>query len=256
MTAESPIVKLKNIVKRLRGPGGCPWDIKQTPESITPHIIEEAYELVDAIESKDDSSIIDELSDQLLHVVMISEMMDEKKAFNFNDVTEHCSKKMIHRHPHIFSNTIAKTVSEVEKNWEQLKAQERNNQSKSLMDLIPSNLPALMHAEKIQKKAANVGFDWPDINGVKEKLIEECRELAQATSEKNIKEEIGDILFTITNICRKHGYSAETLLQEANKKFKSRFKKLEIISKQNNSTLAEASLETLEIFWDQSKKIK
>ena len=256
MTAETPIERLKNIVKRLRGPGGCPWDIKQTPQSITPHIIEEAYELVDAIESKDDSSIIDELSDQLLHVVMISEMMAEKNAFNFNDVTNHCSKKMIHRHPHIFSNTKADTVSEVEKNWEELKAQEKNNASKSLMDQIPGNLPALMHAEKIQKKAANVGFDWPDINGVKEKLAEECKELIDAKSEKNIKEEIGDILFTITNICRKHGYSAETLLQDANKKFKDRFKKLEIISQQHNTTLKNTSLENLEIFWDQAKKIK
>ena len=252
--AHSNIEKLKNIVAKLRAPNGCPWDIKQTPKSIAPHIIEEAYELVDAIESDEDNRIIDELSDQLLHVVMISQMMSEKKRFTFEDIVNHCCEKMIRRHPHIFSNKSASTIDEVNNLWEEIKTKESNG-SKHIMASIPNGFPALLHAHKIQKKAAALGFDWPDVSGTKEKLIEECQELLAAKTTTNINEEIGDILFTIANICRKLNKSAEDLLQKANKKFKNRFNTLEDITHSNNKRLIDLNLTQLDAYWDQAKKL-
>ncbi len=249
----SPIEALKNIVKRLRAPDGCPWDIEQTPQTLTRHIIEEAYELVDAIEQNETNHIMDELSDQLLHVVMISEMMKESNKFTFDDVANHCVNKMIRRHPHVFGSTAAKTTSDVEKNWEQIKASEKSNNG--TLDGIPQNMPALMVAEKIQKRAASVGFDWPDESGPINKLKEEYQELIEAETKSEINEEIGDILFTIVNICRKHNVSAEILLKKANQKFKDRFVKCETIAKLHKTPLETLSIEELEVIWDQAKKL-
>ena len=156
--SDTPIEKLKKIIARLRAPGGCPWDIKQTPQTITPHIIEEAYELVDAIESKNNERIIDELSDQLLHVVMISQILSESKAFTFDDVANHCAEKMIRRHPHVFGNKTAKTESDVNDHWETIKRIEHNGDTTSILENIPNHFPALLHAHKIQKKSSQCGI--------------------------------------------------------------------------------------------------
>ena len=252
--SDTPIDALKAIVKQLRAPGGCPWDIEQTPQSISPHIIEEAYELVEAIDSHDNQRIIDELSDQLLHVVMIAEIIHESGGFNFDDVANHCSKKMIDRHPHVFGTETAKTSTDVENQWELRKAKQSPNEH--MLDDIPNQLPALMHAQKLQKKVASIGFDWPSIDGALEKLNEECQELIQAPTTDNMNEEIGDILFSIVNICRKLDTSAEQLLQHANKKFKTRFKRCETIARQHNKALNECTPEELDLFWDQAKKIQ
>lgn len=250
----SPIEKLKGIVQQLRGTNGCPWDIEQTPKTITPHIIEEAYELVEAIESENPKNILDELSDQLLHVVMIAEMIHETGEFSFDDVANHCSEKMIRRHPHVFGNDSVSSSDAVNKKWEEIKSKEKPDQS--IVDGIPKHLPALLHAHKIQRKVAHVGFDWPNINGPIQKLTEECEELIKAISNENIDEEIGDILFTIVNICRKSNKSAEDLLQKANKKFKERFKQCEIIAKKHNKAIHELNLTELELLWDQAKKLQ
>ncbi len=250
----SPIEKLKGIVKRLRAPDGCPWDIEQTPKTITPHIIEEAYELVEAIESDNNDSIIDELSDQLLHVVMISEMINESGGFSFDDVAKHCSDKMIRRHPHVFGEDSIKTTGEVNKKWEEIKSKEKPNES--IVDGIPKHLPALLHAHKIQRKVAQVGFDWPDLNGPIEKLVEECQELVEAISNDHMDEEIGDILFTIVNICRKCNKNAEELLQQANQKFKDRFKVCETIAKTHKTPMKDLNIKELEMLWDQAKKLQ
>ena len=250
----NPIDELKQIVKRLRAPGGCPWDIEQTPQSITPHIIEEAYELVDAIESENNDNIIDELSDQLLHVVMISEMIHENGGFNFDDVAAHCSNKMIRRHPHVFGDDSAANSGEVIKKWEEIKAKEKPNDS--IISDIPNHFPALLHAQKIQKKVAQVGFDWPDLEGPIDKLTEECQELIAAISNEDVDEEIGDILFTIVNICRKLDKSAENLLQNANKKFKSRFETLEMIARTHQTPLKDLNITELEMLWDHAKKLQ
>ena len=251
---ELPIDRLRTIVKRLRAPDGCPWDIEQTPQSITPHIIEEAYELVEAIENNDIENIKDELSDQLLHVVMIAEMISETGEFNFDDVATHCAEKMIRRHPHVFGTKKVKNTAEVNKKWEEIKSKESPDQS--IVDGIPMHLPALLHAQKIQRKVAQIGFDWPDLNGPIEKLTEECQELISAVSSDHVDEEIGDILFTIVNICRKLNKSAEELLQSANKKFKTRFKACEMIAEKHKKPLRELSIEELEMLWDQAKKIQ
>lgn len=250
----SPIERLKSIVRRLRAPNGCPWDIAQTPQTIAPHIIEEAYELVEAIESNNPKNILDELSDQLLHVVMIAEMIHETGGFCFDDVASHCSEKMIRRHPHVFGTANHSSIEEVNKKWEEIKAKEHPTQS--VVDGIPKHLPALLYAHKLQRKVAHVGFDWPDLNGPIEKLTEECQELINAISNENIDEEIGDILFTIVNICRKSNKSAENLLQNANKKFKERFKQCEMLSKHHNKSIHELSLTELESLWDQAKKLE
>ena len=249
-----PIDNLKQIVKRLRAPGGCPWDIEQTPKTITPHIIEEAYELVDAIESENNNNILDELSDQLLHVVMISEMIHENGGFNFDDVAAHCSNKMIRRHPHVFGDDSASDSGEVIKKWEEIKAKEKPNHS--VISDIPNHFPALLHAQKIQKKVAQVGFDWPDLDGPIDKLTEECQELIAAISNEDVDEEIGDILFTIVNICRKLDKSAENLLQNANKKFKARFETLEMIATTHQTPLKKLNITELEILWDHAKKLQ
>ena len=250
-----PINQLRDIVAQLRAPGGCPWDIEQTPKSISPHIIEEAYELVDAIESNDMEKIKDELSDKLLHVVMLAEMISETGAFDFDDVATHCSEKMIRRHPHVFGSSTAETTNKVNKQWEEIKLNETTDKS-DLLDNVPNNFPALLHAHKIQKKVATVGFDWPDVSGAIDKLIEECHELAAATTESDRDEEIGDILFTLVNICRKQGRSAEDLLQATNKKFKERFKLLESIINSKNENIQALPIETLELYWDQAKKLQ
>ena len=248
----SAIDALKKIVHQLRT--RCPWDMEQTPKSIAPHIIEEAYELVDAIESDEPTKIIDELSDQLLHVVMIAEMMSETGAFDFEDVANHCTKKMIRRHPHVFGNDSAKTAHEVNRKWEEIKAKETPKES--IVDGIPTHLPALLHAQKIQRTVAQVGFDWPNITGPIEKLTEECQELLTAINNDHIDEEIGDILFTIVNICRKSNKSAEDLLQRANQKFKQRFKLCEILAKNHGTPINNLSLKKLESLWDQAKKLQ
>lgn len=253
---QSPLRKLKDIVKQLRAPGGCPWDNKQTPQSITPHIIEEAYELVDAIQSNDLDKIKDELSDVLLHVVMLTEMIQEKNGFSFDDVADHCSEKMIRRHPHVFGNKHAKNETEVWDHWESIKSKETKGES--ILNSIPDGLPALLKAHKIQKKVARIGFDWPDKNGPIEKLFEECKELANAIKsniDSDIDDEIGDILFAIVNILRKNNKSSEELLQLSNKKFTKRFKTLEQLLKHHKKDLSKCNLDELNTFWDQAKKL-
>jgi len=249
---DSPIDRLRAIVNQLRSPGGCPWDIAQTPESITPHIIEEAYELVEAIKTNDNSLIIDELSDQLLHVVMISEMIQERGGFNFDDVARHCSEKMIQRHPHVFGNDTISTSEEVNLAWEKNKA--KQSLHNSIVDGIPNQLPALLYAQKLQKKAASVGFDWPSIKEPIKKLAEECKEFSEAASNTHQAEEMGDILFTIVNICRKLQLNAEDLLRNANHKFKSRFKQCETIAKKHHRQLSDYSETERDALWDHAKK--
>lgn len=250
----TPIEELKKIVHTLRSPGGCPWDIKQTPQTLTPHIIEEAYEIVDAIESNDSEKIKDELSDSLLHIVMLAEILSETTNVTFNEIADHCCKKMIRRHPHVFGDSTAKNAKDVNKQWEELKIKEQT--SDDIFSNIPNHFPALLHAQKIQKKVGYLGFDWPSADGAIDKLIEECHELKSATTQEHIDEELGDVLFSLVNVCRKLNLSAEETLQKANKKFKRRFNKLQEIMNQHNKTFDETSLDDLETFWNQAKALE
>ena len=247
-----PIEQLVNIVSQLRGPGGCPWDIEQTLTSLTPCIIEEAYELVDALESGNIDHIIEECGDVLLQVVMISCIANETNLFDLGNVATCVREKMIDRHPHVFGNKSIDTVDDVMVQWESIKDQK--DKSVNVMDKIPA-LPALLKAEKIQKKASKQGFDWPDSEGAIDKVYEEFSELKDALKtldQLDIEEEIGDLLFAMVNVCRKTNINAEEALRKANNKFISRYNLMADLDPNFlNLTLAEK-----ETLWQQAKKIR
>jgi MazG family protein len=248
------ISKLYDIVKKLRAPEGCPWDKEQTFDSLTPHVIEEAYELVDALQSGDKNELIEELGDVLLHVVMIATMAEENQLFLFSDVLSQICTKMIHRHPHVFGDKKVNSVDEVWQQWEQLKTQEKEDQL--TMDTIPKQLPALAKAYKIQKRASRLGFDWPDITGTLDKVKEEIAELEEAIASKNkqlTQEEAGDLLFAFTNTLRKLEIDPEAALQCANKKFQDRFNHIEIALKDENKQFQDESLDELTQRWETAK---
>ena len=245
--------KLTDIVTKLRGPGGCPWDQEQTFKSLKPHIIEESYELVDAIDQSDMTLIKEELGDVLLHVVMLSKMAEEFNEFCLADVIENVCQKMIERHPHVFANTSVKNSDEVKKNWELIK---QKGKTKSMMSGIAKSLPSLKQAYDIQKKAASVGFDWPDVKGPLDKIHEEAIELKKEVQLKSdcIEEEAGDLLFAMVNLYRKLGLDAEECLRQANKKFMNRFEKMTAIAKEKKQIFSDLSLAEKELLWTECKK--
>jgi tetrapyrrole methylase family protein / MazG family protein len=244
--------KFVDLVKKLRSPQGCPWDREQTFESLTPYIIEEAYELVSAINQKCFKGMEEELGDILLHVVMISNMAEETGEFKLEDVINNISEKMIRRHPHVFSNTEVNSVKDVLTNWDEIKKIEKK--TKRILDKVPKYYPALLKAEKIQQEVAKVGFDWPDIKGPIAKVFEEAKELRKVVNEtpldkKQLKMEYGDLLFSIVNVGRKLGINPEESLQLSNQKFTKRFNKIEPQIKESNNH----TLESLDKLWEQAK---
>lgn len=254
--SSSQIERLKQIVAQLRAPGGCPWDQKQTMQSITPHIIEEAYELVDAIQDQNNTDIQEELGDVLLHITMLCQMAAEKNEFNFEDVAKESADKMVRRHPHVFGDKTADTVEEVWENWDSIK--EKEKEDKRLFDNIPKSLPALLQAHKLQKKAARVGFDWPDMEGpiakIKEELGEFEAELKQdKVDETRLHEEFGDLLFSIVNVGRKLGINAEESLRDCNLRFWDRFYLMEDKANAVHKPLDKLSLEEMDGFWEDAK---
>ncbi len=224
MTHRDAIEALISIVGTLRAPGGCPWDREQTWQSLMPYIIEEAYELRDAMSAESPEMLREELGDVLLHVVMLSAMASEKNWFSFEDVAREVSQKMIRRHPHVFGDTEATTSDVVLKNWDAIKKTEKKQNTAFGAD-IPTALPGLMSAQKLQSKAARMGFDWPDSAGAFGKLKEEIgeTEVAMATgTAAELAEELGDVLFSAVNVCRKANLDAEIVLHAANQKFMKR----------------------------------
>lgn len=239
------IAPLLEIMQRLRDPKtGCEWDAAQTFETIAPYTIEEAYEVADAIQRQDMDALKDELGDLLLQVVFHSQIAADQRQFAFDDVVDAICKKMIRRHPHIFSDGDSP-------DWEQIKAQERAETGKSsALDGVALALPALLRAQKIQKRAARVGFDWPDKAPVKAKLLEELEEVEQANTPEHIHEEIGDLMFSAVNLSRHYGVDAEQALADATQKFIKRFNKIE-----DNITndMKEMSIDELEEKWQKAK---
>lgn len=257
---EKSIVELVEIMKKLRSPDGCPWDREQTYSSLERYIIEEAYEVVEAIESGDPEHIKDELGDLLLQVVFQAQIARENDDFNIIDVIEGVSEKMIRRHPHVFSDTTVESVDEVMVNWESIKDEEKKEsleESKLIMDNLSREQPALIQAEEIQNRAADVGFDWPEITGVIAKIEEEffeTREALEAGNSGMLEEEIGDLLFSVVNLSRFCDINAETALYKTVLKFKQRFKLMEKYAKDENLRLDDnLSLERLESFWERAK---
>ena len=255
-TNTSPLQRLLQVMSRLRDKDhGCPWDIKQTYDTIAPFTIEEAYEVLDSIQRNDFPGLKDELGDLLFQVVFLSQLASEDGKFDFNQVAHHITEKMISRHPHVFSKREYLSEIEQNKNWEDIKESERevNKNSPSSLSEVALALPALMRAQKLQKRASRKGFDWDEINQVFEKLKEEIDELQTALDSKNadnIKEEIGDLLFTCVNIARHAGFDAEEALREGNDKFISRFSKVEHAAEAKGINIQELSSKELEELWN------
>ncbi|MDD6174201.1 MAG: nucleoside triphosphate pyrophosphohydrolase [Firmicutes bacterium] len=251
------IEDLRQIMQILRAPGGCPWDAEQTHESIRKNMIEEAYEAADAIDSGDKAALQEELGDVLMQVVFHAQMEEEAGVFTLDDVADGVCKKLVYRHPHVFGNVQADTSAQVLKNWEALKLVEKSQKSETeSMQSIPRILPALLRAEKVQKKAARVGFDWNDAAGTFEKIAEETEELRRASesgAQEQMEEELGDLLFSVVNTARFLHVDPEQALTGASDKFIRRFSVMEQTAAAENMKLSEASAEQLEAFWNRAK---
>jgi len=259
------IEQLLAIMTRLRNPdGGCPWDVEQTFSTIAPHTIEEAYEVADAIAEDDMPALKDELGDLLFQVVFHAEMASERGEFNFDDVVANVSAKMIRRHPHVFGETSIDSAEAQTHAWEDIKAEERmgkargkiNDDDSALAGVI-SALPALVRAQKLQKRAARVGFDWPDAQQVLDKIDEEIEEIkAEMTDNPDparLEDEVGDLLFVCTNLARKLGLEAETALRQGNSKFERRFRHMEAAAKAKGLEFSSLELAEMEKLWVQAK---
>lgn len=247
-----------HLIKQLRAPGGCPWDIEQTFQSLRPHVIEEAYELYDALSHDNPASLKEELGDVLLHVVMISTIAEEKDIFSITDVINDIHSKMVFRHPHVFGNTTVTSSDDVKKNWDTLKSQEKPQEG--TMDSIPASLPSLLQSFKIQKRAAKQGFDWPSSSDEPfHKIIEEIHEFKEAIKTQNKEQatlEAGDILFSLVNFLRKHNINPEFALKESNEKFLKRYRSMEEQAKHQDLSFKELPLEEKEILWKQAKNLE
>ena len=259
--------RLVEIMATLRGPNGCPWDKQQDFNSLKPMLVEEVYEVLEAVENGDFDGISEELGDLLLHVVFHAYLGKEAGKFDINTVIDKICEKLVRRHPHVFGTESASTADEVIKNWEAIKAQEkaqklkdRTPEQRSLLEGIPSKLPAIHEAHQISSRAARVGFDWPDIEGIFDKLQEEVRELKEVISTRDdesrrerLEDEIGDMLFVIVNIARYLKIDSESALKRANRKFKSRFQYMESELARQGKSLEQTSLEEMEALWQKAK---
>jgi MazG family protein len=279
-----------SIMARLRAPGGCPWDREQTFDSIKPFTLEETYEVLEAIDNRDWDELKSELGDLLLQVLFYAEMAKEDGRFGIDDVLERLSNKLVARHPHVFGDMKAETSSDVLRNWQALKAEEKRKQAgngaephaHSVLAGVSSAVPALLEAYKLSSRAAHVGFDWPDINGLFDKLAEETRELREelksfpapgprpahrgvASShggaivpdeqlKARLEDEVGDMLFVLVNIARYLSLDPESALRKTNRKFKGRFQYLEAEMQRRGRKLEDASLDEMESLWQQSKR--
>ncbi|WP_288130307.1 nucleoside triphosphate pyrophosphohydrolase [Microbulbifer sp.] len=257
---------LLHLMAQLRNPdGGCPWDLKQTFATIVPSTIEEAYEVAEAIEREDFEHLHEELGDLLFQVIFYAQLGSEQERFDFSRIVDTLVRKLVRRHPHVFpsgqlygDNNIADIdESEVKRNWEAIKAAEREAKGeKGTLDGVAEGLPALTRALKLQKRAAGVGFDWPEIDGVLEKVEEEIRELRSAIANEGAeraREELGDLLFSCVNVARHLKVDPEAALRQCNRKFERRFNRVESALKEDGRQPADASLEELDRLWDQAK---
>jgi XTP/dITP diphosphohydrolase len=249
---------LQDIVNELRRE--CPWDREQTNQSLAPHLIEEAYEVTEAIADKDDESLAGELGDVLLHVLMHAEIASEEGRFTFKDVVQRIARKLVHRHPHIYSEEASSgevLPENVRRNWEQLKMEEGRT---SIFDRMPRSLPALQRAGRVQQKAADVGFDWPEVSGVWQKIAEEIDEFRieldkmEGADPVAVADEFGDLLFSLVNLARFIGIDAEDALQRTTSRFIERVRRVEQYAAEANSDIPSTPLDELEAWWQRSKE--
>ena len=248
----------RKIIEVLRSPGGCPWDIEQTHESLRRNLLEEAYEVCEAIDEKDSEHLLEELGDLLLQIIFHSRIEEEKGSFDLDDIADNSCKKLIYRHPHVFGDVAVSGSEEVLQNWDELKRHEKSQTTvtKTKTDVAES-LPALWRAEKVQKKAKKVGFDWPEVGGAMDKLREEVSELEQAQTEgdkDHIEEDLGDILFAAVNVARFSDIDPETALHKSCEKFIRRFNYIETEAAKSGRALMDMSLEEMVVLYEACKQ--
>ena len=254
-----PLAQLRDVVAKLRGPGGCPWDHEQTHASLRGGLLEEAYEVVAAIDAGDDANLREELGDLLLQVVFHSQLAEEEGRFGFDEVAREVAEKLVRRHPHVFGDDSAENSAAVLVKWDEIKRAEKGASAAatSLLDGLPKGLPALLHAHKVQKKAAKIGFDWPAAAPVLAKVREEIAELEEAMKTggtTEIEGELGDLLFSVVNLARQLHVEAEVALSGSTEKFSTRFRAMEALASERALDLAKMSLEEMDVLWDEVKK--
>lgn len=245
------------ITAHLRAPDGCPWDKEQTHQTLRKHLLEESYETLSALDANDVDAMREEFGDLLLQIVLNSQIAYEAREFNFTEVVKHIYDKIIRRHPHVFGDLKLDGVDGVLQNWEKLKEKERGEkkEDKGILDGVPAALPAMSQAQEYQERAARVGFDWPEIEGVLEKIREEIEEIKTANNPEQVKSELGDLLFVLVNLARWRDVDAESALREANIKFKKRFAYVEKSAKEQGRNLTDMSLEEMDFHWNEAKRM-
>jgi len=244
---------LVNIVARLRAPDGCPWDREQTHSSLRGNLLEECYEVLEALDEGDPVELCEELGDLLMQVVFHAQIATEAGEFELGDVLGSINAKLIHRHPHIFGSLKVKDAEEVVLNWEVLKQEERGADT-SILASVPKQMPALGYSQEIQHRVAQVGFDWEDIDGVIDKLAEEVSEFKQADSQERRAEEFGDLVFTLANIARRLGVDLEETLRQTNRRFYRRFTSMEEACRRRGVNLGKLSFAEQNALWEEAKK--
>ena len=254
-TAET-FIELLEVLRLLRSPGGCSWDQEQTSESLIPYLLEETYEIIEAIEEGNTEALKEELGDLSLHILFQAELARESGKFNISDSLRHISEKLIRRHPQVFDKSNNKhSTNDINKSWEVAKQKEK--QRNNVLDGVPKNLPALLRARRIQEKAANVGFDWSELSPVIDKVDEEIGELKEAVvlkNPKNIKDEMGDVLFSLVNLSRFLDINPEDALRMTINKFETRFAQVEKELKKRGKNLTDSTLEEMDEIWNVVKK--
>ena len=245
---------LVNIIARLRGPGGCPWDREQTHTSLRVNLLSECYEVLEALDSGDADNLCEELGDLLLQILLHAQIARDEGAFEIGDVIKSISEKLVRRHPHIFGSVKVKDSTEVMHNWEDLKRDERE-EGVSMLAGVPKEMPALAYAYEISRRAVRVGFEWKDMEGVIDKLAEEVREINDAESHDQKAREFGDLLFTLVNVARWQGIDAEAALRDANNKFYLRFSRMEELCRQRGLELKELTFEQWDSLWEEVKRM-
>jgi len=250
------LYELVEVMKRLRGENGCPWDIEQSHQSLKPYLLEETYEVLEAIDAGDDEKLKEELGDLLLQIVFHAQIASEQKRFTIDDVARSIVSKLRRRHPHVFGEVQVRDSDEVLENWERIK---KGEGKRSVLEGVPEYLPALLKARRVQEKVRRVGFDWDSVDGPLNKVIEEIKELRNAIEKRNreeVEEEFGDILFSLVNVSRFLGIDAEEALRKSIRKFIHRFKSVEDrVSRRGEKPLESHSIEELDKLWEESKDV-
>jgi tetrapyrrole methylase family protein/MazG family protein len=258
-SADASLEDFEEVIARLRAPNGCPWDRKQTHASLRTYLLEETYEALSALDANDMEGLKEELGDLTLQIALHTQIGAESGEFNMADVLEGINRKIIRRHPHIFGDVVVAGEKGVVQNWEKLKQQEREDngthETKGLLDGIPVSFPALAQAQSIQDRAARVGFDWKEIEPVMDKVMEEYREVQEAPNEEERAKELGDLLFAVVNLVRWYKVDAESALRETNLKFRKRFAYIEKRSRETGKPMQEMTLEEMDVFWNEAKKL-